>query len=60
MKIRNRKRRGARPTTMKVPEEGLPESGELLPVEALDRTGLAITSEGALVRILRRDRRPTR
>jgi hypothetical protein len=30
----------------------LPEAGDLLAVEALDRTGLLITSEGALVRIL--------
>jgi hypothetical protein len=42
------RRRGAR----KAPETALPESGELLPLEALDRTGLALTSEGALVRIL--------
>jgi len=28
------------------------EAGDLLPVEAIDRTGLAITSEGAFVRIL--------
>ncbi len=30
----------------------LREAGELLPVEAIDRTGLVITSEGALVRVL--------
>ena len=29
------------------------EAGELLPVEALDRSGLLVTSEGALVRVLR-------
>lgn len=29
------------------------EAGELLPVEAIDRTGLAVTSEGAFVRVLR-------
>src|SRR5262249_8426733 len=51
MKIRNR-RRGQRPTPKKTPDDGLPESGELLSIEALDRTGLAITSEGALGRIL--------
>ncbi|HET6507064.1 MAG TPA: hypothetical protein VFG42_09755 [Baekduia sp.] len=51
MKIRNRRRRGA-PTPKRTSDDGLPESGELLPVEALDRTGLAITSDGALVRIL--------
>jgi hypothetical protein len=32
--------------------EGFEQAGELLPVEAIDRTGLVITSEGALVRIL--------
>ena len=31
----------------------LPEAGELLAVEAIDRTGLVVTSEGAFVRILR-------
>jgi hypothetical protein len=30
----------------------LPEAGELLAIEAIDRTGLVVTSEGALVRIL--------
>jgi TraG P-loop domain len=30
----------------------LRQAGELLPVEAIDRTGLMITSEGALVRVL--------
>lgn len=38
------------------PDEPAPrrlrEAGELLPVEAIDRTGLMITSDGALVRIL--------
>jgi hypothetical protein len=33
--------------------EGLPEAGELLNVEALDRSGVLVTSEGALVRYLR-------
>ena len=32
---------------------GLPQAGELLAVEAIDRTGLIVTSEGALVRIFR-------
>ena len=32
---------------------GLPAAGELLAVEAIDRTGLIVTSEGALVRIFR-------
>ena len=32
---------------------GLPETGELAAVEAIDRTGLIVTSEGAFVRILR-------
>ena len=31
----------------------LPEAGELLAVEAIDRTGLIVTSEGALVRVFR-------
>jgi hypothetical protein len=31
----------------------LPAAGELLAVEAIDRTGLIVTSEGALVRIIR-------
>jgi hypothetical protein len=31
----------------------LPEAGELCPVEAIDREGLVVTSEGALVRYLR-------
>jgi hypothetical protein len=31
----------------------LPEAGELCPVEAIDREGLLVTSEGALVRYLR-------
>lgn len=33
--------------------EELPEAGELLAVEALDRSGVLVTSEGALVRYLR-------
>src|SRR5919108_4260408 len=33
--------------------EELPEAGELLAVEALDRAGVLVTSEGALVRYLR-------
>lgn len=32
--------------------DDLPEAGELLAVEAIDRTGLAITTEGAFVRII--------
>ena len=32
---------------------GLPETGELAAVEAIDRTGLIVTSEGAFVRVLR-------
>jgi hypothetical protein len=31
----------------------LPEAGELLGLQALDRSGLAVTSEGALVRIIK-------
>jgi hypothetical protein len=34
-------------------EREMPEAGELLPVEAIDRTGLIVTSEGAFVRIFR-------
>lgn len=33
--------------------DALPEAGELLAVEAIDRTGLVVTSEGALVRAIR-------
>ena len=35
------------------PRRGLPEAGELCAVEAIDREGLLVTSEGALVRYLR-------
>ncbi|HUJ34326.1 MAG TPA: hypothetical protein VLW51_03895, partial [Solirubrobacteraceae bacterium] len=40
--------------TRKHPRTGAPvrEAGELLALEELDQTGLAITSEGALVRVL--------
>lgn len=31
---------------------GPPEAGELVPVDAIDRTGLMITSDGAFVRVL--------
>src|SRR5918992_5808001 len=34
-------------------ERPLPEAGELLAVEALDRAGVLVTSEGAVVRYLR-------
>ena len=34
-------------------EQEMPEAGELLAVEAIDRTGLIVTSEGAFVRIFR-------
>jgi hypothetical protein len=33
--------------------EALPEAGERVAIEAIDRTGLVITSEGAFVRVLR-------
>lgn len=33
--------------------EELPEAGDLLAVEAIDRTGLLVTGEGAFVRVLR-------
>jgi hypothetical protein len=39
--------------TARRPVEARPEAGELLAVEALDRSGLLVTSEGALVRYLR-------
>ena len=39
--------------TVKGRAGGLPETGELAAVEAIDRTGLIVTSEGAFVRILR-------
>ena len=38
---------------MKTDPVKLAEAGELLAVEAIDRTGLVVTSEGALVRVLR-------
>jgi len=34
-------------------ERELPEAGDLLAIEAIDRTGLIVTSEGAFVRIFR-------
>ena len=34
-------------------ERDLPEAGDLLAIEAIDRTGLIVTSEGAFVRIFR-------
>ncbi len=46
------KTKKARRSASAVDITNLPEAGELLPVEAIDRTGLVITSEGALVRIL--------
>lgn len=39
-------------TKKKAAADELPEAGELLAVEAIDRSGLIITSEGALVRII--------
>jgi hypothetical protein len=39
--------------TVRSKREELPEAGVLLGVEAIDRTGLVVTSEGAFVRILR-------
>ena len=33
--------------------ESLPEAGELVAIEAIDRSGLVVTSEGAFVRVLR-------
>src|SRR5262245_23234328 len=39
--------------TMRPKRRELREAGELLGVEAVDRTGLVVTSEGAFVRIFR-------
>lgn len=47
-----RRNKTARTATPAVDVSKLPEAGELLPIEAIDRTGLVITSEGALVRVL--------
>ena len=44
---------GARMTLAARDADELPEAGELLAVEAIDRTGLVVTSEGAFVRVLR-------
>jgi hypothetical protein len=41
-----------RARTVTDPGSGLAESGELLAVEAIDQTGLIVTSEGAFVRII--------
>src|SRR3954471_18296480 len=35
------------------PTDELPEAGDLLSVEAIDRTGLMVTGDGAFVRVLR-------
>jgi len=40
-------------TVRKASSERLREAGELLGVEAVDRTGLVVTSEGSFVRIFR-------
>ena len=49
-----RARKRARRAERKASGHGaLPQAGELLAVEAIDRTGLVVTSEGAFVRILR-------
>lgn len=45
-------RRGARAERARQRGPQLPAAGELLAVEAIDRSGLLVTSEGALVRIL--------
>ena len=37
----------------RAPADELPEAGDLVSVEAIDRTGLVITGEGAFVRVLR-------
>ena len=45
---------GAAAMTLKAHKrQELPEAGELLAVEAIDPTGLVVTSEGAFVRVLR-------
>ncbi len=48
----NTGRRRARPSRPTRPTDSLPEAGELLAVEAIDPSGLIVTSEGALVRVL--------
>jgi TraG P-loop domain len=40
------------PLGKRAAREQMNEAGDLLPVEAIDRTGLAVTSDGAFVRIL--------
>src|SRR3954466_739401 len=39
--------------TRRARNDELPEAGDLLSVEAIDRTGLVVTGEGAFVRVLR-------
>src|SRR3954466_1574955 len=39
--------------TRRARNDELPEAGELVSVEAIDRTGLVVTGEGAFVRVLR-------
>src|SRR3954466_4004652 len=39
--------------TRRARNDELPGAGDLLPVEAIDRTGLMVTGEGAFVRVLR-------
>src|SRR3954466_9263292 len=39
--------------TRRARNDELPEAGDLVSVEAIDRTGLVITGEGAFVRVLR-------
>ena len=52
--VRGRAKRAGRRATRKVNgREALPQAGELLAVEAIDRTGLIVTREGAFVRIFR-------
>ena len=47
-------------SVLKGGRDELAQAGELLAVEAIDRTGLIVTSEGAFVRIFAGRRRPTR
>lgn len=52
MSVRAARRAERRERSERGRRRQLPEAGELLAVEAVDRAGLLVTSEGALVRIL--------
>ncbi len=52
MSLRGARRAERRERSERGRRRQLPEAGELLAVEAVDRSGLLVTSEGRLVRIL--------